>query len=363
MGTLLRLGMVGFGGFMLFGGINEAFNGERVNDTPKAVSPSEAASLAHTGGKAYYTVNAGVDVENAIFETGLSNPRYTQLPSDQVFELPNSMGTFGGDNYAEYNGGLVQHNAPLLPMRVILESISVEHGKSTNEGTLTGIRVIATSAEHPGRLFVVSPFFYDEQDPAYTAWLAEGSYWGRLCKVSEADSNVKTEKNFQQVLDLYRDNGMPADSGGYVLLSQKGSPKGYESAGYAPLIGPSSSVLVRFDNTSRSAMGTSVTGVASSRTSKSMPGVGFHFPGFSDRFVVIDSTITGTEINDATSAAAKAGIIVGAFFLALGGFLFWHAGKRRQRVEQELVMLQQQMYDQMSRLNEEPKQGSDRYAA
>jgi len=357
------MGMVGFGGFMLVGGINEAVNGERVNDTPKAVSQTEAASLAQTGGKAYYTVNAGVDVENAIYDTGLGSPRYTKLPSDKVFELPSSMGSFGGDNFAEYNGALVQHNASLLPMRVIVESISVELGDSPNEGTLNGIRAIATSADQPGRLFIVSPFFYDEQDPAYTAWLEQGTYWGRLCKVSQADSNVKTEKDFQQVLDLYRNNGMPADSSGYVLLSKAGSPQGFESVGYAPLTGSVSSVLVRFDPKSRTSLGTSVTGVASSMTSDSMPGVGLHFPSLSDRFVVLDSTITGTEVNDATSAAAKAGIIVGLGFLGLGGFLFWNASKRRLRAEEAEAMLEQQFYEHMSRQNDDSQQGSDRYAA
>ena len=361
MGTLLRLGMVGFGGFMLFGGINEAFNGERVSDTPQSASQAEVASIARSGGKAYYRLSAGVDVESAIYETGLTIPRFTELPPDQIFELPSSMGSFGGDNYAQYNGGLVQHNATLLPTRVIVESISVEHGESKSEGTLTGMRVIATSADHPGRLFIVSPFFRNEQDPEYTAWLQQGSYWGRLCKVSQADSNVTTEKDFQQVLDLYRDNGLPADSGGYVLLSKEGAPRASQGAGYAPLIGSGSQVLVRFDLSNASSLSTSVTGVASSKTSQSMPGVQKHFPGLPSSFVVLDSTITGADINNATSHAAKAGIVIGVCFLTLGGYLFWNAGKRRRRAQHQLV-LKEQMYELMNQ-GDITTQDHDRFAA
>ncbi len=342
MSFLFRWGMIGLGGFLLFGGINEAINGERVSEVAEPMTPSNAASLSSASGRRYIEVSGAVDFDRAVYETGLREPATTTLPTDLVYDLPDP-GASEWATASELNGSVVEYHGALFPMRVIVEEVLVQSGESFEEGDLQRIRCIATAATGPGRLFVVSPSFRSEQDPDYQAWLTSTHFWGKVCRGDSVDKNINLEKGMEEILNLYRMNGVPTESRALTLISQAGTPSPYNGAAYAPLEGSDDGVLVRFHAEERGKLGARIDGVAESALASYVPGANRVIRDLPNRLVILDSALTGADINSNTASAAKVGVISGLFFLGLGGgWVYALRAQRRRReqfAEQQLQML------------------------
>jgi len=334
MSFLVRWGLIGLGGFLVFGGVNEAINGDRVSEEAAALSPAEAARLAGRSAPSYVSVPGELDLDRTIFETAIREPAMTAMPSDEVYRLP-MPGTPGWSGAPTYLGSTVTLDAPLHPSHVIVETIEMDAGESLEEGELRSIRCIGTAMTAAGQVFVLSPSFRSQDDPDYLAWTASTSFWGSLCRIDQLDENVSFERPIGEVIDLFRSNGVPASGAALCVIAREGSPYPHDGAAYAPLVGSNDAVLVRFRASELDALGSSIDGIAESAYASYLPGANRLIDGLPNRLVILDTSRTGADVNASTSNAALLGCVLGLVFMGLGGG--WVYSIRAGRAHQQRV--------------------------
>lgn len=331
MGFLVRWGSMALGGVLLVGGVGAALSYAPRSETPRAVTPQEALSLAGQAREVFVSLDAPLDEQTLVHESYLATPRFISVDTNQVHTLRPGKDGAG----ASLVGATVRAQDALEDGRIECQLVR----QDSNGSSLQSMVVLSPLSGTDGQVWVASPRFQTEGEA--DNWQARGWYQGPLSRFDDLEENAPHIGYSAQAVREYALENLnvriPQDA--TLLIDGQGLQDGGAAReSYSVVSGTEGNLIVR-RGSAASSKAPSTGALVGMLEAQPVPRELATLIGSSDpeRAMVLDTTRTAASENAKDLQAMRVGLIGGGALFAFGAGTTYlkHRLRRFRRLRRE----------------------------